>query len=71
MLFRSTNRRATNAHVCEKARFNRLYPLLCRDFLRTDRIAGNACGVIKQRLAERFPTDEDAYYDIKTPSSIL
>ncbi|SEI16935.1 GrpB protein [Rhizobium tibeticum] len=51
MLFRSTNRRATNVHVRDRGRFNQLHPLLCRDFLRTERIAANACGVFKQRLA--------------------
>jgi hypothetical protein len=30
-------------------------------------VAAAAYGLIKQRLAERFPADPDAYYDIKDP----
>jgi GrpB-like predicted nucleotidyltransferase (UPF0157 family) len=55
--------RAANIHVSEKGRFNQRFALICRDFLR----AAAAYGLIKQRLAERFPADPDAYYDIKDP----
>ncbi|MGK6316362.1 GrpB family protein [Neorhizobium sp. DT-125] len=67
ILFRSMSGRSANVHVREKGRFNQRYPLLCRDFLRTHPVAANAYGLIKERLAERFPMDEDAYYDIKDP----
>lgn len=67
MLFRSTTRRAANVHVREGGQCNPALPILCRDFLRAHPIAANAYGLIKQHLAKRFPTDEDACYDIKDP----
>ncbi|MDE1991385.1 MAG: GrpB family protein [Rhizobiaceae bacterium] len=67
ILFRYIHGRPANVHVREKRRFNQRYPLLCRDFLRSHPTAANAYGLIKQRLAERFPMDTDAYYDIKDP----
>lgn len=54
-------------HVREKGRFNQRYALLCRDYLRTHPLAAAAYGEIKQQLARHFPTDADAYYDIKDP----
>jgi len=65
-LYRSTGRPA-NLHIRERGRFNQRYPLLCRDFLRAHPTAANAYALIKQRLAQRFPTDADFYYDIKDP----
>lgn len=59
--------RAANVHVREKGRFNQRFALICRDFLRARPVAAAAYGLIKQRLAERFPADPDAYYDIKDP----
>jgi GrpB-like predicted nucleotidyltransferase (UPF0157 family) len=59
--------RAANVHVRQKGRFNQRFSLICRDFLRARPVAAAAYGVIKQRLAERFPSDLDAYYDIKDP----
>jgi len=67
ILFRSTQGRSINVHVRERGRFNQHYPLLCRDFLRSHPVAAEAYGMIKQRLAERFPDDEEFYYDIKDP----
>ena len=64
--FRSMGRSA-NLHVREKGRFNQRYPLLCRDYLRAHPVAAGAYAQIKQRLARRFPTDEEAYYEIKDP----
>ena len=66
MFFRSTGR-AANLHVRERGRFNQRFPLLCRDFLRAHPTAAGAYALIKQRLVQRFPDDEDAYYDIKDP----
>jgi GrpB-like predicted nucleotidyltransferase (UPF0157 family) len=66
-LFRTTQGRSANVHIRERGRFNQRYPLLCRDFLRSHPIAAQAYGLIKQRLAARFPDDEDFYYDIKDP----
>jgi len=59
--------RAANVHVREKGRFNQRFAIICRDFLRARPVAAGAYGLIKQRLAERFPTDPDAYYWIKDP----
>jgi len=43
-------------------------PLLCRDYLRTHKMAAAAYGEIKQQLAKHFPNDPDAYYAIKDPT---
>lgn len=64
--FRSSGRPA-NLHVRERGRFNQRYALVCRDYLRSHPAAASAYAIIKRRLAERFPTDVDAYYDIKDP----
>lgn len=61
------NRRNANLHIREQGRFNQRYALLCRDYLRSHPVSAAAYGLIKQRLAARFPDDEDAYYDIKDP----
>lgn len=66
LFFRSTGRRA-HLHVRERGRFNQRFALVCRDFLRAHPTAAGAYELIKQRLALRFPGDEDAYYDIKDP----
>lgn len=59
--------RAANLHIRVEGRFNQRYALLCRDYLRAQPTAAAAYALIKRRLAERFPADEDAYYDIKDP----
>ena len=59
---------AANFHVRERGRFNQRYPLLCRDYLRTHKMAAAAYGEIKQQLAKHFPNDPDAYYAIKDPT---
>ncbi len=59
--------RAANVHVRERGRFNQRFALIWRDFLRVHAVATSAYALIKQRLATRFPTDEDAYYEIKDP----
>lgn len=64
--FRSRGRPA-NLHIRERGRFNQRYPLLCRDFLRAHPTAAGAYTLIKQRLAQRFPADDDFYYDTKDP----
>ena len=64
--FRSSGRPA-NLHVRQRGRFNQRYALVCRDYLRSHSAAASAYAIIKLRLAERFPTDVDAYYDIKDP----
>lgn len=59
--------RAANVHVRERGRFNQRFALICRDFLRVHPVAASAYALIKQRLTMRFPTDPDAYYEIKDP----
>ncbi|CAA2144132.1 hypothetical protein OICFNHDK_4522 [Methylobacterium bullatum] len=54
-------------HVRQKGRFNQRFALVCRDFLRARPVAAASYALIKQRLAERFPADAEAYYDIKDP----
>jgi GrpB-like predicted nucleotidyltransferase (UPF0157 family) len=66
LFFKGTARPA-HVHIRERGRFNQRFPLVCRDFLRTHPIAAGAYAQIKTRLAERFPEDEDFYYDIKDP----
>ena len=66
-LFFKLLERPANVHVREHGRFNQRYALLCRDYLRSNALAANAYGLIKQRLAVRFSDDADAYYDIKDP----
>jgi GrpB-like predicted nucleotidyltransferase (UPF0157 family) len=64
--FRSLARPA-NIHVRERGRFNQRFALLCRDYLRHHPTTAGAYQLIKQRLANRFPTDHTAYYEIKDP----
>ncbi len=59
--------RASNIHVREHARLNQLYPLLFRDYLRTDADTRMAYEQIKRELAKRFADDVSAYYAIKDP----
>lgn len=59
--------RAANLHVRETGRFNQLYALLCRDYLRAHPVAAGAYGVIKERLARRAPADHAVYNEIKDP----
>jgi GrpB-like predicted nucleotidyltransferase (UPF0157 family) len=64
--FIGTGRRV-HLHIRQGGRFNQRFALLSRDFLRTHPTSAGAYALIKQRLASRFPEDEDAYYDIKDP----
>lgn len=65
--FYQSRDRAANVHVRERGRFNQRFALIWRDFLRVHPVAAGAYALIKQRLAARFPADEDAYYEIKDP----
>ena len=66
LFFRGTGRRA-HLHIRERGRFNQRFALLCRDYLRSHHTAAGAYALIKRRLADRFPENDDAYYDIKDP----
>jgi GrpB-like predicted nucleotidyltransferase (UPF0157 family) len=58
---------AVNLHVRRRGMFNERYPLLCRDYLRSNPEAAKAYEAIKINLAKRFPDDVNAYYEIKDP----
>ena len=60
-------RRRMNIHIREFGRFNQRYALLCRDFLRTHKMAADSYAEIKKQLARYFPENSTAYYDIKDP----
>jgi GrpB-like predicted nucleotidyltransferase (UPF0157 family) len=67
LLFRIRTPIAANVHVREQGRFNQRYPLLCRDYLRSNPLVAAAYGTIKQHLAAQFPEDNKGYYGIKNP----
>jgi GrpB-like predicted nucleotidyltransferase (UPF0157 family) len=56
-----------NLHIRKQGAFNQVYPILFRDFLRSNSLATEAYGEIKRQLAKYFPDNVDAYYDIKDP----
>ncbi len=58
---------AVHLHIRERGRFNHRYAILCRDFLRANSEAAAAYERIKLELADRFPSEKEAYYAIKDP----
>ena len=66
-LYRGDTPLRANVHLRETGRFNQRYPLLCRDYLHGHPLASAAYATIKHRLATHFPSNPDAYYDIKDP----
>jgi GrpB-like predicted nucleotidyltransferase (UPF0157 family) len=58
---------AVNLHVRKRGMFNERYPLLCREYLRSNQHAASAYEAVKLNLANRFPNDANAYYEIKDP----
>ncbi len=56
-----------HVHVRVAGRPNQRYPLLFRDYLRSDAAARDAYAQVKQALARLHPNDKDAYYDVKDP----
>jgi GrpB-like predicted nucleotidyltransferase (UPF0157 family) len=58
--------RRCNIHVRQLGRPNQRYPLLVRDFLRSDRRTAEAYGELKKRLAKTL-ADPDTYPDVKDP----
>jgi GrpB-like predicted nucleotidyltransferase (UPF0157 family) len=59
--------RPANIHIRVQRRYNQRYPLLCRDYLRSHPLTAAAYATIKHHLAQYFPENTDAYYDIKDP----
>lgn len=62
-----TGQRRAHIHVREQGRLNQLYPLLFRDYLRSDSVVRTAYETVKRELAAHFPHDAEAYYRIKDP----
>jgi GrpB-like predicted nucleotidyltransferase (UPF0157 family) len=56
-----------NLHIRKKETFNQRYPILFRDYLRSNTVARESYAEIKRQLAKHFVNDVDAYYDIKDP----
>lgn len=54
-------------HFRVEGKFNQRYPLLCRDYLRSHKSGADAYGRVKEQLAQYFPEDVEAYYDVKDP----
>ena len=59
--------RRIHVHVREEGRINQRYPLLFRDFLRSNSAVRDAYQAIKIELAKRFANDSESYYAIKDP----
>ena len=59
--------RRMHLHIRELGRLNQRYPLVFRDFLRSNVRVRQAYAAIKRELAARFPNDVNAYYAIKDP----
>lgn len=59
--------RKVHIHVREKDRINQIYPLVFRDYLRSDEQSKNAYEKVKKELANYFPNDSVSYYAIKDP----
>lgn len=62
-----TEVRRVNLHVRVAGRANQRYPILFRDYLRSNSAAAAAYGQVKIALAAHHAEDADAYYDIKDP----
>lgn len=59
--------RRANIHIREQGRVNQQYPLIFRDYLRSNIAVRDAYSTIKKELVKRFSNDENSYYDIKDP----
>ncbi len=59
--------RRTHVHIREVGRLNQQYPLLFRDYLRSNGVVRDAYQLIKSELAQRFANDSESYYAIKDP----
>ncbi len=60
--------RRANLHVRVQGAFNQRYAVLFRDYLRAEPRARDAYGLLKHRLARRFPEDRERYYELKDPA---
>lgn len=59
--------RRTHVHIREVGRLSQRYPLLFRDYLRSNSVVRDAYQMIKSELAQRFIDDSESYYAIKDP----
>ncbi|NQZ06669.1 MAG: GrpB family protein [Algicola sp.] len=58
---------SAHIHIRQQGRLNQQYPLVFRDYLRSDAVTREAYSTIKKELATRFNGDKAAYYAIKDP----
>ncbi|WP_422380892.1 GrpB family protein [Marinicellulosiphila megalodicopiae] len=63
----AVGQRRVHIHVRQIGRINQEYPLLFRDYLRSDVHTKRAYAQIKIELAKHFSNDANAYYAIKDP----
>ncbi len=63
--------RRVHIHVRATGMANQRYPLLFRDYLRSNRAAAGSYDQVKRELARLHPDDIDAYYAIKDPACDL
>jgi GrpB-like predicted nucleotidyltransferase (UPF0157 family) len=66
-VFFQLDKPAVNLHIRKSGKFNQRYALLCRDYLRNNSAATKAYEQVKKHLANYFPKNMTAYYDIKDP----
>lgn len=59
--------RPVNLHIRKSGSFNQIYPILFRDYLRSNPMAKNAYAEVKIQLSKYFPENVEAYYDVKDP----
>jgi GrpB-like predicted nucleotidyltransferase (UPF0157 family) len=61
------DRRRVNLHVRVAGRANQRYPVLFRDYLRSNKSAAEAYALVKLALARYHADNVEAYYDVKDP----
>jgi GrpB-like predicted nucleotidyltransferase (UPF0157 family) len=68
LYFREPNgKRRMHIHVRQQGYLNQQYPLIFRDYLRSNSIVRTSYETIKYRLSELFPEQMDGYLYIKDP----
>ena len=67
LFFRLNDKQLAHIHLREKGRVNQQYPLIFRDYLRSNNTARLSYEKIKIELASRFEFDSKSYYAIKDP----
>ncbi|MCJ8311592.1 MAG: GrpB family protein [Saccharospirillaceae bacterium] len=65
--YRYSSDKTAHIHIREKGRLNQQYPILFRDYLRSNKTACLSYQNIKIELATHFEFDSKSYYAIKDP----